>query len=166
MRAVVVYESLWGNTASVARAIAEGIGSDARAMTTDEATPAVVAEADLLVAGAPVLGFSLPTEKMRESVRTTTGDAPVSADLTHRSMRAWLASLRHGKGRAIAFETRLRGPIPGSATKTIMRELQDAGFASAGRSQPFYVAGKYGPLREGELERARLWGEDLARIAD
>jgi flavodoxin len=30
MKAVVVYESLWGNTAAIARAIAEGIGPGAR----------------------------------------------------------------------------------------------------------------------------------------
>ena len=38
MKAVVVYESLWGNTAAVARAIAAGIGPDARALSTSEAT--------------------------------------------------------------------------------------------------------------------------------
>jgi len=30
MKAVVVYESFWGNTAAIARSIAEGIGSGAR----------------------------------------------------------------------------------------------------------------------------------------
>ena len=38
MKAVVVYESHWGNTAAVARAVAEGLGHGARALTTDEAT--------------------------------------------------------------------------------------------------------------------------------
>ena len=49
MRAVVVYESLFGNTAAIARAIAEGIGSDTQALTTDEATDAVVAGAEVIV---------------------------------------------------------------------------------------------------------------------
>ena len=40
MKAVVVYESHWGNTAAVARAVAEGIGPDAMALNTDEATAA------------------------------------------------------------------------------------------------------------------------------
>ena len=35
MHAVVVYESFWGNTAAIARAIADGIGPEASAMTTD-----------------------------------------------------------------------------------------------------------------------------------
>jgi flavodoxin len=40
MKAIVVYESHWGNTEAVARAIAEGIGPDAEAMTTDQALSA------------------------------------------------------------------------------------------------------------------------------
>ncbi|MFH1736305.1 MAG: flavodoxin domain-containing protein [Actinomycetota bacterium] len=62
MKAVVVYESRWGNTAAVAKVIAEGIGPEARAMTTDEATSEAIADVDLIVAGAPILGFALPTE--------------------------------------------------------------------------------------------------------
>ena len=46
MRAIVVYESHWGNTAAVARAIAEGLGPDARAMSTDEAVGPAVANAN------------------------------------------------------------------------------------------------------------------------
>ena len=52
MKAIVVYESLWGNTAAIARAIAEGIGPQAQALPTDQATSAVIADADLIVAGA------------------------------------------------------------------------------------------------------------------
>src|SRR6476620_2746391 len=56
MLAVVVYESFWGNTAAIARAIAEGMGPEATAMTTDEATAEVVSGAYMIVAGAPVVG--------------------------------------------------------------------------------------------------------------
>ena len=68
MKAVVVYESLWGNTAAIAHAIAEGLGPNATALATDEATAAVLADADLVVAGAPLLGFNLPTDDMRASI--------------------------------------------------------------------------------------------------
>ena len=47
MKAIVVYESHWGNTAAIARAIAEGLGPEARALTTAEATGEAVAGADL-----------------------------------------------------------------------------------------------------------------------
>jgi len=64
MKAIVVYESHWGNTAAIARAIAEGIGPEARALSTAAAIGEVIAGADLIVAGAPQMGFSLPTEGM------------------------------------------------------------------------------------------------------
>jgi hypothetical protein len=162
MNAVVVYESLWGNTAAIAHAVAEGIGPGARALATDEATPEVLSEADLVVAGAPVLGFSAPTEGMRANLAKSPGKAPVPPDLSHPSMRDWLEALPKGRGNAAAFETRLRFS-PGGATGTINDGLRAAGYHTIDRGQRFFVKGAYGPLRDGELERARAWGAALAR---
>jgi hypothetical protein len=159
VKAVVVYESLWGNTAAIARAIAEGIGPGTPAVTTGEATPELLAGADLVVAGAPVLGFRLPTDGMRASVQSDPMAPP--ADLGHPSMRAWLASLRHGHGRSAAFETRFRWS-PGGAVGAIGTSLAEAGYTPG----KFIVTGKYGPLRDGETDRARGWGADLARAME
>jgi flavorubredoxin len=162
MKAVVVYESLWGNTAAIARAIAEGIGPDAQALTTDAARAEAIADADLIVAGAPVLGFSLPTDQMRDSVARSEAGAPSPPDLSHPSLRSWLNSLPRGHGRAAAFETRIWWS-PRGATGDIERGLEHAGYQRAAKAQKFVVTDKYGPLREGELERARRWGKELAR---
>ncbi len=164
MKAVVVYESLWGNTAAVARAVAEGLGDGARALSTAEATPAALAGADLIVAGAPVLGFRLPTEDMRLSVLRTERRAPKPADLSHPSLRAWLEELAPpaGKERFAAFETGLWWS-PGGATKSIVEKMTAAGYAEQGKARRFVVRGRYGPMREGELEKARTWGVELAR---
>ena len=162
MKAVVVYESLWGNTAAIARAIAEGIGPEVRALSTAEASDAVIADADLIVAGAPVLGFRLPTDAMRQSVVTGEHNAPTAPDLSHPSMRSWLDALRHGRGRSAAFETRI-GWSPGGATGAITDKLEQAGYRPLMKARRFVVKGKYGPLRDGELERARRWGVELAR---
>jgi hypothetical protein len=165
MQAVVVYESLWGNTAAVARAIAEGIGPEARAISTTEASGAAIADADLIVAGAPVLAFSLPSGKIRESIRANPGKAPAPPDLSHPSLRSWLDALPKGHGRSAAFETRIWWS-PGGATPAILRGLESAGYRPVGKGQRFIVTGRYGPLRDGELERARLWGAELARTME
>ncbi len=98
MKAIVVYESLWGNTAAIAKAIAEGIGPQARALSTGEATPADAEGAELIVAGAPLLGFSLPTEAMRDGIRKNPGSGPNPPDLSAPLMRSWLDTLGRGTG--------------------------------------------------------------------
>jgi len=162
VKAVVVYESLWGNTAQVARAVAEGIGQDTRALSTAAATVAEVAGMDLIVAGAPVFGFKLSSDKMRQAIRANPGKAPSPPDLSHPALRAWLDALPAGRGRSAAFDTQVRGPF-GSGAPEIARALEAAGYASLADPVGFVLKGRYGPLRSGELERAREWGAELAR---
>jgi hypothetical protein len=162
MKAVVVYESYWGNTAAVARAIAEGIGPGARALATDEAKGEALTGVDLIVAGSPIIAFRLPTEKMRSDLAAKPGKAPTPPDLSHPSMRSWLEKLPAGRGGAAAFETGFK-LSPGGAKNAILKGLERAGYRPASKSQRFLVKGSYGPVREGELDRARAWGAELAK---
>jgi flavorubredoxin len=165
MKALVVYESFWGNTKATAQAIAEGIGGDTPVLPTDEATPEALAGVDLLVVGSPLMGFALPTAQMRTTV-SADKKAPAPADVSHPSMRDWLGSLPEknveGAGGFAAFETGFRWS-PGSAKGTIARGLTRAGYRQVAKSQRFRPAGTYGPMQEGELERARAWGGELAK---
>ena len=160
MNAVVVYESLWGNTAAIAHAIAAGIGEGAVALSTGEATPERIAGADLIVAGAPLLGFSLPTEQMREGIRKQPQGPP--ADLSNPSLRSWLETVPASSARGATFETRIWWS-PGSAAKTAASALRERGYRVDSPGGRFVVTGKYGPLKDGELERAEAWGAALAR---
>jgi flavorubredoxin len=162
MKAIVVYESHWGNTAAIARAIAAGIGPEAQALSTAEATGSVVAGADLIVAGSPLLGFALPTEGMLKSIASSAANDPTPPDLSHPGMRMWLDALPRGHGRAAAFETRIWWS-PGSAAKAILKRLAAHGYVALDPAQKFIVEDKYGPLRTGELERASAWGAALAQ---
>jgi hypothetical protein len=162
MKAIVVYESHWGNTGAVARAVAEGLGPGARALSTAEAEPAAVAGAKLIVAGAPILGFSLPTEKMLSDLKARAGRHKAAPDLSTPSMRAWLERLPKGEGRAAAFDTRLKLTL-GNAGAAIARRLEGAGYRLIAKPQRFIVKGTYGPLKDGELERAKAWGAELAK---
>ena len=76
-------------------------------------------------------------------------------------MRSWLDALRKGSGRAAAFETRIWWS-PGSAAKAILGRLEAVGYHPAAKPQRFIVTGKYGPLRDGELAKAKAWGAELA----
>lgn len=161
MDAVVVYESLWGNTAEVARAVAEGLGAGARALRVDEAGPAEIAGAGLIVAGAPVFGFKLSSHKMRDGIRTNPGKGP-APDLSCPLLRDWLETLPRGDAHCAAFDTRARGPF-GKGAPEIMRLLEARGYRRVAGPEGFIVRGSHGPLKKGEAERARAWGEVLAR---
>ncbi|MBN1425187.1 hypothetical protein JXA88_11585 [Candidatus Fermentibacteria bacterium] len=163
MKAIVVYESLWGNTAAIARAIAEGIGAEASALSTSQASVEALAGADLIVAGAPLLGFRLPTESMRNSIGRDPKHAQRPADLSQPSLRSWLAALPKGSGRSAAFETRFKWS-PGSATGAIGKSLMRAGYQPIAKDERFLVKGTYGPLADAEVERAKAWGAELARL--
>ena len=170
MKAVVVYESLWGSTAAVARAIAKGIGPDAKVMPTAEATPEAIAGADLIVAGAPVHSMSIPTEQTREWARTgSLGPNGAPPDLSHPMMRTWLSELPKGQGFSAAFDTRVRAWYGRGAAPRIDKALKNAGYRPIAKPRGFYVTGHLikpttdGTLREGEEERARQWGAELAR---
>lgn len=160
MKVIVVYELHWGNTAAVARAIADGFGPEAQVLTTDEASPTAVVDADLIVAGAPVMAFRLPNDKMLATMASDT-KAPTPPELSHASMRSWLDRIAAGRGRSAAFETALRWS-PGGATGAIDDKLGRAGFTRLAKGRRFVVKSSYGPLREGELERAKEWGSELA----
>ena len=162
MKAVVVYESHWGNTEAVARAIASGLGPETPVLATDEATPSVLADVDLIVAGAPVIAFRLATDSMLDRMAEDAKHAPSEPDLTHPSMRDWLGRIPAGKGFAAAFETRLHWS-PGGATGAIEHGLEAAGYRRIAKGHKFFVTGGHGPLREGELDAAQSWGTELAR---
>jgi hypothetical protein len=170
MKAVVVYESLWGNTAAIAHAIAEGLGPGAIALSTAEADRAAVADADLIVAGAPVHSMSLPTDQSRELARTgNIGPGGAPPDLSHPKMRTWLDELPKGRARAAAFDTRVNAWYGRGAASKILRGLQRAGYQPVARARGFFVSGHHlkptadGTLCDGEVERALQWGRELRR---
>jgi hypothetical protein len=98
---------------------------------------------------------------MRANIARDEADAPTPPDLSHASLRSWLDSLPHGQSRFAAFETRIWWS-PRGATGAIENRLERAGYRPIGKAQKFVVKDKYGPLREGELDRARQWGTTLA----
>ena len=91
-----------------------------QALSTAEALREAIADADFIVAGAPVHTLSFLTDKPREWARTgVLGPGGVPPDLSHLKMRTWLEELAKGHGRSAAFDTRVdtwygRGAAVGS----------------------------------------------------
>ncbi|HEU4566990.1 MAG TPA: flavodoxin domain-containing protein [Marmoricola sp.] len=166
MRAVVVYESMFGNTAEIAQAIADGLadgGIAATVASSGEASVDTGVDADLLVIGAPTHGLTLSTPRSRAAAR----QQGAAVDPIAPGVREWLARALAPPtaGAVAAFDTRARSMRhwPGSAARKESRILRRHGAVLADRPTSFYVTGAKGPLAPGETGRAHEWGQALAR---
>lgn len=165
MKALVVYESMFGNTEQVTHAIAHGLSTH---VTTDtlavrRASVEVAADYDLVVVGGPTHAFSMSRPSTREEAQRK---GARQADATEgQGIREWLDALplHVYNGLAAAFDTRVEKVrhLPGSAAKKADKVLHQHGLSHLARPESFYVEDTNGPLVEGELARAEAWGEQL-----
>ncbi len=161
MKALVVYESMFGNTRDIAEAIAIGLREHAEVEVVDVAlAPALVpADVDLVVAGGPTHAFSMS----RESTRGNAVQRGADDEDLHAGLREWLHGLPPNGSAAefAAFDTRVDIPLlPGSAAKSAAKAARHLGFRVA-EPESFRVEGYEGPILAGELDRATDWGRSL-----
>lgn len=167
VRALLVYESMFGSTGEVARSVAEGLtegGCEVEVHEVRSAPAAGAVDFDVLVVGAPTHAFSLsrPTTR-RDAVRQ--GADPGLVDT---GLRDWLESLGRrdeARGRpAAAFDTRVTKVrnLPKAASTRAAHMLRRHGYELVTRPAPFLVDDVQGPLLDGELDRARAWGHEIA----
>jgi hypothetical protein len=162
MDALVVVESVFGNTRAVAEAIAAGLAERMTVRTVDVTdAPSAVPGIDLLVVGGPTHAFGMTRPATRRAAADQSRGA-VEADAV--GLREWLTTLPAGTTAVTSFDTRMgRLRIPGSAAKGAARMLVKRGFRMLARPMTFQVAGTEGPLLDGERARAAAWGAELAR---
>lgn len=172
MNVVVAYESMYGNTRQIAEAIAAGLGDlgEVQVVSVNHGDTEAAGGADVLVVGGPTHIHGLATEMSRKGVAKAAeeeGDVvlePGAADGP--GLRKWLAE-RAGEGRpAAAFDTRIdRSPVlTGSAARGIAKRLRRRGYELITDPESFFVEDTEGPLADGELDRARAWGESLHEL--
>jgi hypothetical protein len=162
-KALVVYESMFGNTHAVADAVAEGLrrSLDVEVLDVEKAPLQVADDVDLVVVGGPTHAFSMSRPSTRQSAGEQGADPEAAS---HSGIREWISGVTAPKGLATAaFDTRIAKPhLPGSAAKSAERKLKRRGFTELAHPESFYVTDTSGGLVEGELERAQAWGAELA----
>jgi flavodoxin len=164
MKALVVYESMFGNTEQIARAVADGLGESVDVQLTEVAD----APADpgpgvaLIVAGGPTHAFSMS----RENTRADAISKGAHEGEREFGLREWMAALPSGQHteKMATFDTKIKSMrhLPGSAAKSAAKAAHHHGYESVARAESFYVDDVDGPLLDGETDRARAWGRQLA----
>jgi Flavodoxin len=172
MRAVVVYESMYGNTHVVAASIADGLrdaaGYEVTVVPVAEATGKLAGTADLLVVGGPTHMHGLSTAvSRRQAVQAAAKQGPtLDPDATGQGIRDWLKEIGAGSGPAAAFDTRLSGvpAFTGRASRGIGKLLKRHGYRLVAGPESFLVS-QQNTLLDGEAARARQWGAILGAAA-
>jgi hypothetical protein len=163
-RALIVFESMFGNTQVIARSVADGLAPRMQSdlIEVGSAPTALEGDVDLLVVGGPTHAFGMTRPGTRQSAAQQAERGLVSAGI---GLREWLGRLpKNSHGVAVAtFDTRIAKPrLPGSAAAAAEKRLRRLGFRCIAPSTSFYVEGTTGPLVDGEPERARRWGAELS----
>ena len=161
MRGFVVYESLFGNTARIAQAVVDGLKENLDVELHGVAEGKLPEGADLLVMGGPTHAFSMSRANTRQDAVNQGANADPSMGL-----REWLEELPEGNDTPFAaFDTRVDmvRRLPGSAAKSATKVARRRGYQLLTRPESFYVQDVPGPLLDGELQRAKVWGVQLAQ---
>lgn len=167
MKAVVVYESLFGNTREIAESVARGLREHAEVavVSVAEVDGGQLGNADLLVVGGPTHVHGMASRLSRKGALDDAHKKGIPEPaLEETGLREWLEGIDGGAGRrAAAFDTRIGKPkvLTGSAAHKIAHKLRQHGFEVVGE-ESFIVEDTAGPLGQGERDRAVAWARGLA----
>lgn len=157
MKATVVFDSQFGNTEQVARAIGEALGGSAEVeiLHVTEATPERLAAADLLVVGSPTQRFTA-TPATTNLLKGIPNDGLRGVKVAAFDTRFPESQIE--RIRILAFFVKLFG----YAAEPILKRLENKGGQAVAAPEGFYVGETEGPLLDGELDRAAAWAEQMA----
>jgi flavodoxin len=155
MKALIVFDSFFGNTEQVARAIGDALASQGEVdvLRVGDVGPEHLSGLDVLIVGSPTRAFS-PSPATKKLV----GSIP-SGGLSGVKVAAFdtRIAVEDTNSRILRFLVKLFGYAAGP----IARKLEKKGGEVALPAEGFFVQDTEGPLREGELERAAEWARQV-----
>lgn len=146
MKTLIIYDSQYGNTEQIAKAIGGGIGGEVKVVRAGDADPTELATADLLIIGSPTQGG--------RAMETVQGFLDKVPDASFKRPVA-------------AFDTRVStkfASIFGYAAGRLGKYLEGRGANLLVPPEGFFVAATKGPLKDGEAERAAAWGKKIIEV--
>jgi len=146
LKTLIVYDSMYGNTEMIAKAVAEGITGDVNVKRVGDVKSSDFDEVDLLITGSPTQG-GRHTKPMEAFLNGTSGKIKKTT-------------------RIAVFDTRMPAKwvkIFGYAAGKMADYFKKEGFELVVSPEPFWVESARGPLKAGERERAVDWGKNISR---
>ena len=144
MKALIIYDSVYGNTEKLAKAIGEAIAGDVKMIRIGEVIPSQLDSIELLIVGSPTQG-GRPTKPLQEFLNGIADDSLKNMQIA-------------------VFDTRISSKwvgIFGYASNRIGEMLKKKCGNLLVPPEGFMVVNTKGPLKEGELERATNWAEEI-----
>lgn len=159
MKALVIYDSVFGNTEQVAWAIGRALGppEDVETLRVTDVEPERLTGVDVLVVGSPTRAFQ-PTPTTKNLLNQIPAGALEGVKVAAFDTRFALEDV---DSIILSFMVKLFG----YAAKPIADRLKKKGGALTVPPEGFIVEGTEGPLREGELERAGTWAHRIIGAA-
>ncbi len=146
MKALIVYDSVYGNTEKIAKAIGGAITGEVKVLRVNEANPSKLKTIDLLIVSSPTQG-GRPTPAIKDFLDNVSEPAIKGINVA-------------------AFDTRFSTilvRIFGYAAGRIADSLKRSGGTLIASPEGFFVKGKEGPLKEVEIERAASWAKAIVK---
>ncbi len=159
MKALVVYDSYFGNTEKIANALAGALGpkEDVTLVKADKLKPEQLKDVQLLVVGSPTRG-ARPSENIQKFIKSIPPNGLAGVKFTAFDTRG---AIEHVNSRFLRWFMRTFG----FAEKRIVKGLTKKGGTLIVPPQGFIVLDTKGPLKEGEVERASSWAKEIASKA-
>ncbi|MHB8113888.1 MAG: flavodoxin family protein [Bellilinea sp.] len=157
MKALVIFESVYGNTEKIARAIGAGLtaAGEVQVVSAAEARPEQLTDLDLLVVGSPTQTFG-PIAGTKEFLKTLPIHALKGLKVAAFDTRVPVAEVN---SKVLTF---MAGAF-GYAAEKIAKGLKARGGVEVVAPAGFFVVDKEGPLKDGELEHAAAWAREIVK---
>jgi flavodoxin len=155
MKALIIYDSMYGNTEKIAQAIGDGLTGEVKVVRIGEANPSEVKTCDLLILGSPVHG-GRATPAIDAFVKKLPADSLQGISVAAFDTR--FEQEEQGVGLRILMS------IIRYAADRIAKDLVKKGGKLIAEPEGFIVENKEGPLKQGELERANKWAQAMNEL--
>ena len=151
MKALIIYDSFFGNTEKIALAVGKAIGNqkDVRVSRVADVSLDQLEDLNVLITGSPTRAFS-PTPAMKTFLKSIPQKSLCGVKVAAFDTRIAMTEKVPGILRFFAN-------LFGYADKPMLEILKKKGGEASILSEGFFVVDSEGPLADGELDRAAAW---------